>query len=342
MSDQPHARVRAFIADWASEYDDIAPTRSAERWAEAVRGLEERHFVPGARCAAELPSEAEHAAGREMIIDQRVSGDSASIQTRQTHKRFYQYELARIDGEWRIRAIRTFAKQPRSLKGSPPLFTDEKRASILAMASGDADLGPPLDASELDGDRAFVDGKSLIGEDGSKTRIQVKRVGMLRTSSGILGVEDFTRTDYDFPPLARKVAPGTYAVEVAIAWHSVAAVRVLLAPDRATVAWHPAPAAGCGPDEYGVGVDAANVAIFDVASLVRLTKEDHERVHEELASCEEEPQVLLASMSEENDCVIVESGYGDGVYPCYWGVDADGVVTVLQVEFIAIRKSPPG
>jgi hypothetical protein len=35
-----------------------------------------------------------------------------------------------------------------------------------------------------------------------------------------------------------------------------------------------------------------------------------------------------------DDAVMVQAGYGDGVYPMYWGVAKDGTITDLLVDFL--------
>ena len=35
-----------------------------------------------------------------------------------------------------------------------------------------------------------------------------------------------------------------------------------------------------------------------------------------------------------DDAVMVQAGYGDGVYPVYWGVAKDGTITDLLVDFL--------
>lgn len=40
-----------------------------------------------------------------------------------------------------------------------------------------------------------------------------------------------------------------------------------------------------------------------------------------------------------NDAVMVTSGYGDGAYPCYWGIDATGSLTSLVVDFLVLAES---
>lgn len=42
----------------------------------------------------------------------------------------------------------------------------------------------------------------------------------------------------------------------------------------------------------------------------------------------------MLSLARANDAVISDSGFGDGGYPVYWGVDGSDRLVVLVVEFM--------
>jgi hypothetical protein len=37
-------------------------------------------------------------------------------------------------------------------------------------------------------------------------------------------------------------------------------------------------------------------------------------------------------------CIVVSSGHGDGAYPCYWGLDAQGKPVSLVVDFLVLAE----
>ncbi|MCR6640354.1 MAG: DUF4241 domain-containing protein [Sporocytophaga sp.] len=38
----------------------------------------------------------------------------------------------------------------------------------------------------------------------------------------------------------------------------------------------------------------------------------------------------------ELNITMFQSGYGDGVYPAYWGIDKEGQVTSLVIDFLVL------
>jgi hypothetical protein len=101
--------------------------------------------------------------------------------------------------------------------------------------------------------------------------------------------------------------------------------------DQQVVKWHPA---DLGEDSgHIIGVDAGNAAIMDVSALLTLNGRDRERKFERYTYAVERPRSLMLSLVAANDTVVVDSGWGDGGYPVYWGVDASGKPAVLLVDF---------
>jgi hypothetical protein len=132
------------------------------------------------------------------------------------------------------------------------------------------------------------------------------------------------------------VPPGRYRVEACVvvvggnaAHERVAGVRVVFS-EAAVAAWHPANIKDSG---HVIGVDAGNVAIFDGGNYVGLNKRKKEDLYNE--AIERLPMTSM-TMKDAGDAVMVSSGWGDGGYPAYWGVDATGAVAVLVVDFCVL------
>ncbi len=345
--DDPAARVRAFIADWHAQWrtaKSFYPSNPRElfdfdRWRALVREVDERHFVEGRASGSDgsfSVSHGDHDESAETIESVERDGERAIVQTicESGFPRYYEYELTRErDGDFRIAALLSFLDPP-----GHPLIPEAERGSILSAASADAPLAPLPPGVVLDVDTLFADGREVRIED-RITITAVDRVGALHTASGILGVRDFGYDAWGFAPLARSVPPGTYPVDVVIAFGRNAAVRVVF-DERAKIArWHPAAVAGGG---HVVGVDAGNVGIFDVASFVRLEARAKERLFLRYAERHDaRPRTALFAMSGgEPDCVVLDSGFGDGGYPCYFGADESGRVVALLVDFLILAEFP--
>lgn len=202
-----------------------------------------------------------HDPSAEQITDVEVDEDTATvrsvIQTAGNTTCYYEYQLLRGDDGWRISHLSTFLDPP----------------------------GTPL-----------IDPARVVAPFGEPAPLEVLHLGKLTCASGVLTVLDLGSVDAHFVPLARRITPETYAVEVATAAEMTVAVRLLLS-EAPAVSWHPAEFTD---GAHGVGVDAGNVAIL---------------------------------AGEVVDAVMVSSGYGDGTYPCYWGLAADGSLTSLVVDF---------
>jgi len=110
--------------------------------------------------------------------------------------------------------------------------------------------------------------------------IEVQEVGKLSLQSGIIGAADFGYNGRDFFPLSRSVEGGIYRAQQAKAGGTVIAARVIFQEGQEVVEYRPAPAVdGSGPYSHHVGVDTANVAIFDAASYVQLGARELERLY---------------------------------------------------------------
>lgn len=205
----------------------------------------------------------------------------------------------------------------------------------MQSASLEAAL-PDLPAHlELDVPGLFTAGR-VVAPFGEPVPLEVLHLGKLTCSSGVLTVLDFGAVDAQFSPLSRRIKPGTYAVEVAMAADLTVGVRLLLS-EAPAVSWHPA---RFTDGTNGVGVDAGNVAVLDVGSLVECQAQRIEAMFQEhVERLMETPGTMFSLTSDVADAVMVRSGYGDGTYPCYWGLADDGNLTSLVVDFRVLAEN---
>ena len=48
-------------------------------------------------------------------------------------------------------------------------------------------------------------------------------------------------------------------------------------------------------------------------------------------------QILLDNLHKSHHIPIFQSGFGDGTYPVYWGIDEGGEICQLVIQFIDIE-----
>lgn len=335
MIDQAEARmlvtsyIRAFHACWKSVARAFRKDVDFKRWSKLIRRLDAGYFAPRAGSGEEgsYGTPPSHDPKAELITGFVPEKDGvARVETSAagTGGAYWEYEIIQCNGKPRIAKARHFLEP----KGTP-LVTAKDARRVLAAPSLAGKLGPLARGVDPNGDWLFAPKRSVrVG--GKTYRIATRTLGELNTKSGVLAVRDFGYDAHGLAALQRKVRPGKYPVDVAIVASRVAALRVTFAP-RPVSRWHPA---NFGRQGHVVGVDAGNVALFDVASFVELDSWEKERLFEAAVVGAEAPNARLVSLREPNDCVIVDSGYGDGCYPCYWGADAKGEVSRLFVDFL--------
>jgi hypothetical protein len=334
---QAFGRLKAFIIDWSARWHDAREGNvTQEQWAREMDGIDERHFAEGTSSGPRTPCPAEDLhSPRERVTDSRLSEATARFQT-VLGERYYEYTLVRVDDDWRVVRVEAFARPPEPFDPTPPYVAEAERGALLGTPTLDAELAPLPAGYQPNADRAFTPGKKL--DDG--TAIEVRRVGVLRLTSGVIGVQDFSNDC--MPPLSRRLQPGEYPVDVAFARNGGGrgvniAVRLRIGPERPTVGWHPATDIEGG--EGGIGVDAGNVAIFDLGAVIHSSTHAHEQLTMSLFSSvggDADVMAEMLSLAAENDGVAVESGPGDGEYPCLWGVDAQGELATLQIDFVRV------
>lgn len=338
--EEPGARVMAFIADFRREWSQWGQPGDAfavvdfDAWEAALARLVETHFVPGAVTGSEgaMSDPPEHDPAVEQVADALLDGDRATV--RSVHRSgnlptYYEYRLQRLDGSWRIARILSSLAAP-----GAPLVDPERAALLLASASLDAPLTDLDEGDQLDIQSLFEQNRE-VQLWGKSIHIDVRPLGAVSFPSGVVAVRDFGYGDYALEPLSRRIEPGTYLADVSRVGARNAALRLRLS-DQPVTAWRQAPAA---TGSSIVGVDAGNVAIHDLAALVACDAQHVDVLFEDqLDGLHAGPGVVFSIGGDVDDAVIVTSGYGDGGYPCYWGLAADGSLACLVVDFLVLAE----
>jgi hypothetical protein len=178
----------------------------------------------------------------------------------------------------------------------------------------------------------FVDGARF----GDK-QIRIEHVASLHLPSGrVLACDPLVPIDER--PFERAVAAGDYPVDVAVAQlpdqQRVAALRVTLAPG-APVRFEPAGDYGV---DAGLGcfMDRDTFPLLDRA--MRSLPQDG-NYYDDVLAAELRDRDWIEHHPERgrpHNIVVAHSGWGDGIYSSYWGLDADGTAVWLVTDFEVI------
>lgn len=334
-------RVQRFLADYDAVWRRAAPAferrdpasghRDAfEVWGALVARVREEHFTldttEGFRSFGRPPS---YGVAVERIVRSEVVGEKAYVLTEVFARpldMFHEFTLVRQGSGWRIRSIAQHFEDP-----TLPFVSEDAVREALAGTDADAPWDPmPAAQSRLDEQRNFTD-RTVVSARGETAEARVSPVSTLVTRSGVIAVLDFGYDNDDARPLARTVPPGSYPVERVTAFGRNAALRVRFG-ERMPVAWHPASMAGSG---HVIGVDAGCVCIVDYPAYAQMSRRAKAEVLDDVLRAPH-PVAIDVPLGRGDAGIVAESGHGDGSYPVYWGVDADGVIVQLVVDFLVL------
>lgn len=185
--------------------------------------------------------------------------------------------------------------------------------------------------------------------------LKAVEIGAIDFSTGeVIACDPFMFMD---KPLVKRVPVGKHTVLLNIIRFENADERVaygiLQCSKNAIVSWEMAlqpneDTSNLGDDEfYGYGVDTGTGGFMDQAVCERLKIYEVERYRQDndfnlYDEIEEEfdanyvptHQSLVKEFEGIGSVALFSSGYGDGVYPSFWGFDADGEVVCLVTDFL--------
>jgi hypothetical protein len=198
------------------------------------------------------------------------------------------------------------------------------------------------------------------------TAIEILNAGNLEVTSGQIVVCD-PLVMPNSKPLARSVKTGSYPVKLYVAKTVEAGDRFAIAKlefnSNKAVKWVLALKAGENVTElkngdfFGFPVDAGLGAFFDYATGATYNKfydgimraNPDGNIYDDLLAAEfkknaknpNEPNdygdwVNFKVPKSNSNIIMFQSGYGDGAYPAYWGIDENGEVTSLVIDFFVL------
>lgn len=183
-----------------------------------------------------------------------------------------------------------------------------------------------------------------------------KQLGYIEITSGhIVACDPFvSEGDQSF---TRKVALGKYSIILVVKRLESGDERVAYAMIKFTneqaIEWELATRAGQEPKQlkedefYGYGVNTgmgcfmdAEAALYLQAYEDKLYKEDNDfYLYEEFAEALEQNYKhtwdwLVTRFHDKVDIVMFTTGFGDGMYPSFWGIDQNGEPACLVTDFL--------
>jgi Protein of unknown function (DUF4241) len=186
----------------------------------------------------------------------------------------------------------------------------------------------------------FAGPLALVTDRGDAVDTRVVDVAPLRVTSGAVVTFD-PLSAWELDPLERSVPNGEHPVRLCIARFGtderVAAARLTLGAGHA-VRWEMATRAGEDPatlaehNFFGFGVDAGTAAFADVAEARRLAEAQNDDLTDAMQASYVHTWSHAATLGTPN-AVAFSSGFGDGSYCAWWGLDADGAVVALVIDF---------
>jgi len=187
----------------------------------------------------------------------------------------------------------------------------------------------------------------------AEREITVTVIGELDLPTGEIIACDPLTTGSDWPALSRKVEPGHYPVSLLEAQGRVAAA-ILRFRSGTPVRWELAILPGQdtstleGDKVFGYPVDTGLGSFMDKTAMVLMTEQQ-----DKLEAGQNYYDDVLAVEFEANqdrlmhhpvagnplNIAMFSSGWGDGIYPSFWGLDSAGEPLLLMTDFEVLENA---
>lgn len=187
-------------------------------------------------------------------------------------------------------------------------------------------------------------------------RCRIEDAGEVSLPSGRLCVGDPYMIDAEEQTIGQELAPGRYRVRLCVADDGAGHVRVagasLVLTDGVVARWETAVYAGMEPlssddlDEFaedeacGYGVDLASSCFAPVEMIEPLTEADDDALEdwndlltESIEAAEQDGQLSCEVSAPGGSLIMFPSGWGDGFYYNWWGLNREGERVLLLTAF---------
>lgn len=204
---------------------------------------------------------------------------------------------------------------------------------------------------------AYLEEDAILPYSGTPATVEVREIGRLRLPTGKIVACDPLVYPGHTPPFTRTVPTGTYPVRIAIA-HFGDDQRVAYAgiffSDAVVTTWESAllpeqDQPGLDDYEFTYPVDAGTGCFADAdatAALYAQIQRDNDH-YEQIIQLMRPNTVGNSSWADhtppesESNVIMFTSGYGDGSYSSYFGIDADSNTACLLTDFDVLGDELP-
>ncbi len=188
--------------------------------------------------------------------------------------------------------------------------------------------------------------------------LDLRQLGVVSLDTGALVVADPYVSEPDTPPFLMTLSAGEHRLLLGIARiaenHERTACALLLNNEGPIADWELAlqPQHRLedleGDDAYyGFPVDAGTACVASPAAFARaaaVLAEDAGMLEDPLSQARfaaEHEAVIAAPAPGTTPVAVFTSGWGDGLYPTWLGLDSDGEVSLVLVDFLLNAEDPP-
>ncbi|WP_095084018.1 DUF4241 domain-containing protein [Mesorhizobium sophorae] len=188
----------------------------------------------------------------------------------------------------------------------------------------------------------------------AEREITVTVIGELDLPTGEIVACDPLTTGTDWPALSRKVRPGRYPVSLLEAQGRVAAAVLRFRPGRPfrwELATLPDQDASTlkGNEVFGYPVDAGLGSFMDKMAMALMSEqqdklEAKQNYYDDVLAAEFAPNQDRFAMhhpvvGNPLNIAMFWSGWGDGIYPSFWGLSAAGEPLLLMTDFEVLENA---
>jgi hypothetical protein len=242
------------------------------------------------------------------------------------------------------------APAPRAATPLPPAGTPYQlntRLLALAYTPGATNAGTG------EGDDKSGDGKGGANNTESFT-FSTHEIGLLEITSGAVAASD-PLVNPAIPPFTRAVPKGRFPVRIAVATNAGGDERIAFAKvefsQAAPVRWEMALIEGQDAatlrdgEFFGYGVDAGTGCFMDprAGSLLEAKMDEVEDYYEVIIDAMDNTYKhtrswvdLRPDPNAAENVICFTSGWGDGSYPSFFGLDGEGRPAVLVTDFLVV------